>query len=101
MDVAPIQYKKIRNPTYLVRVRMTFRNWRDPRVHIILIGKLIKKEARSVTTRPMEKLRTTKLVWMLYYNRTLYQQGIISEKEFNKMRLKIQERYDPREKNKA
>lgn len=54
-----------------------------------------------MTIRSTEKLRTAQLVWMLYYNRTLYEQGIISEKEFDKMRLKIQERYDPRDKNKA
>lgn len=48
-----------------------------------------------MTTPSAEKLRAAQLVWMLYYNRTLYEQGIISEKEFGRMKLKIQEKYDP------
>lgn len=52
-------------------------------------------------TRSTDKLRTAQMVWMLYYNKTLYEQGIISEKEFKRMRLNIQNRYEPRGKNKV
>ena len=47
-------------------------------------------------TQNPEKLRTAQLVWMQYYNRTLYEKGVITEQEFNRMRLRIQERYAPR-----
>lgn len=52
-------------------------------------------------TRSTDRFRTAQMVWMLYYNKTLYEQGIISEKEFNRMRLNIQNRYEPRGKNKV
>ncbi len=42
-----------------------------------------------------EKLRTARLIWMLYYNQTLFDRGVITEEEFQRMRSKIHERYSP------
>ena len=42
-------------------------------------------------TQPRE-LQAARLVWMLYYNRTLYERGVITEREYNAMRSRIGER---------
>lgn len=52
------------------------------------------QEARILQTQT-EKLRTARLIWMLYYNRTLFDRGVITEDEFRRMRSKIHERYSP------
>ena len=36
------------------------------------------------------KEQITRQVWLLYFNRTLLERGIITEKEHNQMKIKIQ-----------
>lgn len=36
------------------------------------------------------KEQTVRQIWLLYFNRTLLERGIITEKKYNQMRLKIQ-----------
>ena len=48
-------------------------------------GEMTEQKARSVRST-MEQL------WLTYYNDTLYEQGVITEDERNKMRIKIKSR---------
>lgn len=34
--------------------------------------------------------QTARQIWLLYFNRTLLEQGIISEKEYQQMKVRIQ-----------
>lgn len=36
------------------------------------------------------KNRTVREIWLLYFNKTLLEKGIITEKEHNRMKLRIQ-----------
>ena len=36
------------------------------------------------------KERTVRQLWLLYFNRTLLERGVITEKEYNQMKVKIQ-----------
>ena len=38
------------------------------------------------------KERTVGQIWLLYFNRTLLERGVITEKEYNQMKIKIQNR---------
>lgn len=48
-------------------------------------GEMTEQKARSVRST-MEQL------WLTYYNDTLYEKGVITEDERNKMRIKIKSR---------
>lgn len=37
-----------------------------------------------------EKEQTAKQIWLLYFNKILFEKGIITEKEHNLMKIKIQ-----------
>lgn len=37
-----------------------------------------------------KKEQTAKQIWLLYFNKTLFEKGIITEKEHNLMKIKIQ-----------
>lgn len=41
-------------------------------------------------TRSMSKSEVQRQVWLLYFNRVLFEKGVISEKEYRQMILKIQ-----------
>ena len=38
----------------------------------------------------LTKEQAARQIWLLYFNRTLLEQGIITEKEHNQMKIKIQ-----------
>jgi len=38
----------------------------------------------------LTKQQAARQIWLLYFNRTLLERGIISEKEHNQMKVKIQ-----------
>ena len=40
-----------------------------------------------------QKRTIASLIWMQYFNRTLYDQGLITEEERNRMKVKISARY--------
>ena len=42
-----------------------------------------------MSTTPTRE-QVARQVWLLYFNRTLLEQGIITEKEHNQMKVKIQ-----------
>lgn len=42
-----------------------------------------------MSTTPTREL-VARQVWLLYFNRTLLEQGIITEKEHNQMKVRIQ-----------
>ena len=44
-----------------------------------------------------EKNATLESLWLNYYNDTLYAEGIITEREHNKMRLAIKRRHASKE----
>lgn len=48
-------------------------------------GEMDEQKARSV-------LSTMEQLWLTYYNDTLYEKGVITEDERNKMRIKIKSR---------
>ena len=39
--------------------------------------------------RPIDKKLLAQWMWLSYYNEVLYQKGIITEREYGKMKLKI------------
>lgn len=41
-------------------------------------------------SKTFTKEQAVRLTWLLYFNRTLLEQGIITEKEHNRMKVKIQ-----------
>ena len=40
--------------------------------------------------RQMDKRLLIQRLWLSYYNQTLYEKGIISERDYGKMKLKIE-----------
>lgn len=38
----------------------------------------------------LTKEQLARQIWLLYFNRTLLERGIITEKEYNQMKVKIQ-----------
>lgn len=38
----------------------------------------------------LSKEQTARQIWLLYFNRTLLERGIITEQEHNKMKVRIQ-----------
>lgn len=43
----------------------------------------------------LTKEQVTRQIWLLYFNRTLLERGIITEKEYNQMKIKIQSGTSP------
>ena len=41
------------------------------------------------------KEQAARQIWLLYFNRTLLEQGIITEKKYNQMKVKIQSQRPP------
>lgn len=41
-----------------------------------------------------QKSAMASFIWMQYFNRTLYEQGLITEEERNRMKIKIDARYN-------
>lgn len=39
---------------------------------------------------PLTKEQTARQIWLLYFNRTLLERGVITEKQHNQMKVKIQ-----------
>ena len=50
-----------------------------------------KKEAKKTMTEQKKQSVLEKL-WLTYYNDTLYEKGLITEEERNKMRIRIKNR---------
>lgn len=41
---------------------------------------------------PPAREQTARQIWLLYFNRILLERGVITEKEHNRMKIKIQSR---------
>ena len=41
-------------------------------------------------TKERAKEQAARQIWLLYFNRTLLEKGVITEKEYNQMKTKIQ-----------
>lgn len=39
---------------------------------------------------PLTKEQAARQIWLLYFNRTLLERGVITEKQHNQMKVKIQ-----------
>ena len=50
-------------------------------------------ERKSIS--PAQKKQEAAQIWLSYYNRVLYEKGIISEQERNRMTLQIDRRRQP------
>lgn len=48
-----------------------------------------------MNTRTTNKNQTAETIWLLYYNQILFERGIISESERNRMKNKIESRTSP------
>lgn len=49
-------------------------------------------EERHMSTT-LTRQQTARETWLLYFNRVLLEQGVISEKEHNQMKVRIQSKY--------